>query len=81
MSKLVKVAEGILDSANDYTAENLENISEVQGYAFYGLSILLSNAEAERVREACLKYLEQSKDCAQCGPLYFEIITKGLGNE
>ena len=55
-SNLKKVAEGICDSAASESFEsNTESFEAVQAYAENGLAILLTDEQAEKVRDVCLR--------------------------
>lgn len=62
MTKLLEVAEGILDSAiSEYLEENLSSIESVQVYAENGCNITLSDDEAKTVHRACKAWVVGSE--------------------
>ena len=59
MTSLLKVAEGILDSAaSEYLEDNLSSIDSVQAYAENGCEISLSDDEAKKVLNACKAWVD-----------------------
>ena len=62
MSKLLEVAEGILDSAaSEYLESNLASVDSVQAYAENACEIYLSDGEAEQILNACKAWVEGSE--------------------
>ena len=58
MNNLTIVAEDILDGAiSEYFASNVETLESVQAYAENACEITLSDDEAEKVREACMAWV------------------------
>jgi hypothetical protein len=59
MTRLLKVAEGILDSAaSEHLEDNLSSINSVQAYAENGCEIPLSDDEAKNVLNACKAWVD-----------------------
>ena len=63
-SKLLLVAEGLLDEANEAIYENLMTPENVQAYAELGLEIILSSEHAELIMTTCKQWLDSSEQTA-----------------
>jgi len=63
MSKLISVAEGILDSSGlEYLDFNLESIDRVKDYALNGMDLVLNTSEAAAIYVACHRWLDGVKN-------------------
>lgn len=79
MSRKLRVAEGIIDSAaEEYRDINLKDVDAVIAYAT-SMDIELSYEEAEKVREACLNWVEAAEAGKVAGSYdYYAIVTEPL---
>jgi hypothetical protein len=83
MSKLLKVAEGILDSAaSECLEDNLSSTDSVQAYAENGCDVNLSGDEAKVVLEACIAWVDGTESGKLNGTNdYYYTVTKPLLGE
>jgi hypothetical protein len=83
MTSLLKVAEGILDSAaSEYLDDNLSSIDSVQAYAENGCEISLSDDEATEVLNACRAWVEGTESGKLNGTNdYYYTVKKSLSGE
>lgn len=78
-SNLLKVAEGIMDSAiEDYRDINLESTESVQMYAENVLDIYLSDTDAKKVLDTCKAMVtrEEAGDLIRYNDWYYDFEMK-----
>jgi hypothetical protein len=83
-TKLLEVAEGILDSAaHEYREENLSSLESVKAYAENGCDIYLSDDEAKQVLDACKTWVDgtESGDLNGTNDYYYAVKKALLGDE
>ena len=79
-TKLLKVAEGILDSAaEEHRESNLSSIDTVKDYAEFGCDIHLSDDEAKLILETCKAWLNSEPTCG--ADYYYSVEKPLLGDE
>jgi hypothetical protein len=78
MTSLLNVAEGILD-AEEYRDYNLSDIESVQQYASAGLDYVISDNQAELVRDCCLNWLKNGEFGSSYD--YYNMIVKKLSDD
>lgn len=77
-SRMLRVAEGILDSAaSEYLEINLENADSVGNYAYYACDILLSVDKCEKVLAACREWLSTD---VKSSDDYYRIVVQPLSS-
>jgi hypothetical protein len=84
MTKLLQVAEGILDSAaEEYIADNLASVESVKQYAEGGCDIYLTNEEAKQVFSTCKAWIEgtESGELNGTNDYYYTVKKPLLGDE
>jgi len=84
MSKLLNVAEGILDSAaSECLEENLSSIESVQAYAENGMDVVLSNDESSKVLNVCKSWITgvESGELNGTNDYYYTVKKPLLGED